>query len=65
MFDPGDRDDVQSLADHMGHDLHVGTDGFVRSDAADTISSNQSSEGDMSRGASGGCGQDADNVRDR
>lgn len=62
MRGPNDRDDVGGLAGHLGRDLYVGTDGFVRDNASDTIASNQGYESDMSRGASGGCGQDADSV---
>lgn len=56
------RDDVQDLANQMGRDLYVGADGFVRSDARDTISADRSSHGDMSQGSSGGCGQHEDNL---
>ena len=59
-----DRDEVKELANHMSRDLYVGTDGFVRTSAPDTISSNMANENANSRGSSGGCGQSSDNVKD-
>lgn len=59
-----ERDDVQELSNQMGRDLHIGSDGFVRTSARDTISSNMADEKGASRGSSGGCGQSPDNVSD-
>jgi len=52
------RDDVQDLANWLGCDLHIGLDGFLRTDKAETIFANQGFEKDASRGTSGGCNQD-------
>lgn len=56
------EDEVQDQANYSGHNLYVGTDGFLRSDPQETVSSNMGSEGDYSRGASGNCTQDPNNV---
>jgi len=52
------NDDVQDLAEHLGRDLYIGLDGYIRTDKAETISANQEFEKDASRGTSGGCNQD-------
>lgn len=56
------RDDAQDLANHLGRDLHVGSDGLVRSDRSEAISSERSGHGDATQGKSGGCGQHEGNI---
>jgi len=58
------QDDVQKLAERLGRDLYVGKDGFVRTSASETISSNIADEKATSQGSSGGCGQSAENAPD-
>lgn len=62
-------DKAKELAEKLGLDLerdvYIGTDGFVRTSASDTISANQATEDDMSRGSSGGCSQSPDAVPDK
>lgn len=68
MSGPGNKgkdDDVQGLANHLGHDLHISSSGSLSRSASETVAENQRSEGDQSRGASGGCGQESDNVPDK
>lgn len=61
---PDDDDDVQGLADWLGRDLHTSSNGSISQSASETVAENQRGESDASRGASGGCNQDADNVPD-
>lgn len=59
-----DDDDVQGLANWLGQDLHTSYSGSISRSGSETVAENQRGETDASRGASGGCNQDADNVPD-
>ena len=59
-----DDDDVQGLDNWLGQDLHISTNNSISRSASETVAENQRGETDISRGSSGGCNQDADNVPD-
>lgn len=65
---PDPTDKARELADRWGYslnsDYHVSTDGRVHSSASDSVAANMGRESDLSRGASGGCGQDPDRMSD-
>lgn len=44
---------------------YVGLDGLLRRDPRSTLEANQRIEGDFTRGASGGCGQDPSRLPDK
>ncbi len=56
MLGPNDSDKDDDV------DYYIGDDGLARSTASETIAANQTREGDLSRGTSGGCGQDSEKV---
>jgi hypothetical protein len=58
----GRHDEAQELANHMGRDLHVGSDGVLRVDPKEAVSSERHGHSDQSQGTSGGCGQHEDNL---
>lgn len=45
-------------------DIHIGLDGYVRSSVRSTLEGNQAMESTITRGASGGCGQDPSSLPD-
>jgi len=54
------QDDVQVLANRLGRDVHVGSDGFLRVDPREAVSSER--HGHKNVPGSGGCGQHEDNL---
>jgi len=62
---PGDKsthDDVQNLANSLGIDIHIGSDGFLRIDKSEAISSERHGHKETTKGILGGCGQHEDNL---
>ncbi len=57
-------DEVQELANYIGKDIHIGSDGVLRVDKAEAISVERNSHSTATRGASGGCGQHENNLKD-
>ena len=55
-------DEVQEIANRLGVNVYIGSDGFLRLDLKEAISSERHGHKDTTRGSSGGCTQHEDNI---